>query len=236
MDDRITASIPEMFRLVDTNGVITDCDYLYADVLGYSIDEIVGTPLLDHTPERCRDELVAFFESCKKTDRTYTVGRSILLTSIDDEIEVMQTVENLYDNERRLVGFSIVMREISHLEEMRKMYNVSARDGYEHKSVMHRSVNYTGIIIDCNQTYLDNLGYSKEDVIGVDMVLHTADRSKNNLTAHMENWRNRIRDTAKIWMLRKDGSEFPVSLVATDERNAKGELVGRTVALRPIDA
>jgi len=42
-------------------------------------------------------------------------------------------------------------------------------------------------------------------------------------------------DTSKIWMLANDGSEFPAMITATDERNEDGVLVGRTVALKPVD-
>ena len=234
MGRNIGTSIPELYRSVDMDGVILDCNQQYADRLGYTMDEVLGTPFFDHTPEAHRNRLRANFEEWKRTE-SHSPGKIFLQTKSGEEFEVMLAVESRYDNNKKLVGRNATLREVSLLEEMRKMYNVSARDGYEHPDIMHRSVNYNGIIIDTNQTYLDKLGYTKDEVIGVSLLHHTASRSKGNLSAHMENWRNGIHDTAKIWMRRKDGSEFPVSLTATDETDSDGVLVGRTVALRPVD-
>jgi len=234
MGRSIGTSIPELYRSVDTNGIILDCNHVYAERLGYNVDEVIGASFLDHTPEQHRHRLKASFEEWKRTE-AHAAGRIVLETESGEQFEVMLAVESRYDSNKRLVGRNAIMREITPLEEMRKMYNVSAREGYEHPLIMHRSVNYKGIIIDVNQTYLDKLGYTKEEVIGVNLLHHTAPRSKGNIGAHMENWRNGIHDTAKIWMLRKDGSEFPVTLTATDERDEDGTLVGRTVALRPVE-
>ena len=233
MGRNIGTSIPELYRSVDINGIILDCNHQYAERLGYTIDDVLGTPFFDHTPESHRNRLRASFDEWKKTE-AHTPGRIFLETKSGEQFEVMLTAESRYDDNKQLVGRNATMREISHLEEMRKMYNVTSREGYEHPEIMHRSVNYNGIIIDTNQTYLDKLGYTKEEVIGVSLMHHTAGRSKGNLSAHMENWRNDIHDTSKIWMRRKDGSEFAVSLTATDEKDPDGVLVGRTVSLRPL--
>lgn len=233
MERNIKASIPELYRSVDTDGVILDCNQQYADRLGYTVDEVLGTPFFDHTPEGSRNKLRDSFEEWKKTQDN-TVGRILLQTKSGEEFEVMLVIESRYDDDKKLVGRNAIMREITHLEEMRKTFNVSAKEGYENPEIMHRSVNYNGIIIDTNQTYLDKLGYTKEEIIGVSLLHHTAGRSKGNISTHMENWRNGIHDTAKIWMKKKDGSEFPVSLTAVDEKTGE-TLIGRTVALKPLN-
>ena len=234
MSRSIGTSIPELYRSVDTNGIILDCNHAYAERLGYSLDEIIGISFYEHTPEEHRHRLKASFEEWQKTE-AHAAGRIFLETESGEQFEVMLAVEAWYNHHNQLGGRNATMREISHLEEMRKMYDISSRAEYENPDVMYRSVNYNGIIIDTNQTYLDKLGYTKEEVIGVNLLHHTADRSKGNIASHMENWRNGIHDNSNIWMRRKDGSEFPVSLTATDERSLDGTLVGRTVALKPID-
>lgn len=232
MGRSIGTSIPEMFRSVDLNGIIIDCNHTYVERLGYEFEEVIGKSFLDHTPEKYRDSLLANFDEWKKTE-AHSAGHIFLMTKSGEEFEVMLAASSLYDDARNLIGRNSTMREIAHLEEMAKMYDVSSREGYEHPEILHRSVNYKGIIIDCNKTYVEKLGYTKEEVIGVNLLEHTAPRSRGNISAHMENWRNGIHDTAKIWMLRKDKSEFLVTLTATDERDEDGALVGRTVALRP---
>ena len=51
----------------------------------------------------------------------------------------------------------------------------------------------------------------------------------------MENWRAGHTTASKIWMKRKDGSEFLTSLSATNETDKDSTIVGRMVALKPIE-
>ena len=78
------------------------------------------------------------------------------------------------------------MRVMSDIKAMQDMYNVGAREGYEDPKIMRRSVDYIGTIVDCSQSYLDNLGYTKDEVVGISLYEHTAPRSKGNLHANME--------------------------------------------------
>ena len=80
------------------------------------------------------------------------------------------------------------------------------------------------------------MGYERDEIIGISLYEHTASRSQGNLHVNMHNWRVGHNDAAKIWMRRKDGSEFPTHLVATDETDKDGVIVGRTVSLKPLDA
>ena len=233
MGRSIMTSIPELYRSVDMDGVILDCNNAYFERLGYTLEEVIGTLFFDHTPDEDRYRLRANFEEWKKTE-THAAGRIRLETKNGETFEVVLDVKSRYDDNKNLVGRNSIMREVSYLDAMRKMYNKSSQEGYESTEVLHRSVNYNGIIIDVNQKYLDELGFTKDEVIGVSLLQHTSRKSRGNLSAHMENWRNGVNDNAKIWMRRKDGSEFPVMLVATNEKDADGALIGRTVALTPI--
>ena len=127
------------------------------------------------------------------------------------------------------------MRDLADIKRMQDLYNVGARDSYADSNDLIRSVDYMGIIIDCNQTYLDSLGYKKNGVVGISLYEHTAPRSKGNLHANMENQRTEHTSASKIWMKRKDGSEFLTSLSATNETDKDGTIVGRTVALKPVE-
>ncbi len=227
----INAKIPELYRSVDMDGVIVDCGERYARLLGHTIDEVIGTSFFNHTPAAGREDLKASFEAWKGAESN--VAKRIQLEAKDGEItDVILTVTNRYED-GKLVGRDAVMREVSHIKDLQDMYNVHARDGYEDPDIMRRSVNYIGVIMDCNQTYLDKLGYTREETIGTSLYEHTAVRSKGNLATNMENWRAGYRTRSNIWMRRKDGSEFQVALTSTDEVDGDGTVVGRTVDLKP---
>ena len=231
----IQAEIPQMFHSVDMNGTIVDCGMRYLDKLGYTKNEVIGTSFFDHTPAETRKDLKASFAAWKNNNNNKTnVAKQIQLETKDGRIiDVVLTVQNRYENDR-LVGRDAVMHEVSDIKKLQDAYNVGARDNYEDPNTMRRSVDYIGVIIDCNKTYLDRLGYTREEVIGISLYEHTAPKSRGHLNANMENWRLGHRYESKTYMLRKDGSEFLVDLTSTDETDSSGHILGKTTSLKPL--
>ena len=66
----IQATIPILYRSVDMDGIIRDCNMHYALRLGYSVEEVIGASVLDHTTERYRKEMVARIAKWRDTPAT----------------------------------------------------------------------------------------------------------------------------------------------------------------------
>lgn len=229
----IHARIPELYHSVDMDGIIVDCGERYAAKLGYSMDDVVGTPFFDYAPEPAREDLRASFETWKKTGNVASAKRTQLETRDGDTVGVILTATNRYENDK-LAGRDTTMREISHIKILQDLYDVHARPDYDDSAVMRRSVSYIGVIIDCNQSYLDGIGYERDEVIGASIYSHTGARSLGNLAANMENWMAGYKTYSRVWVKRKDGSEFQAGLYSTDETDSDGTVVGRTVSIKPI--
>ena len=229
----INARIPELYHSVDMDGVIVDCGERYAAKLGYAIDEVLGTPFFDHIPASAREDLKASFDEWKMTGNTAAAKRIQLDAKNGGTVDVILTVTNRYED-GKLAGRDATMREVSHIKALQNLYNVHARPDYEDSPTMRRSVSYIGVIIDCNQSYLDGLGYTKDEVVGASLYEHTGVRSRGNLAANMENWRVGYKTYSNIWMKRKDGSEFRAGLYSTDETDSEGTIIGRTVSIKPL--
>lgn len=231
---QIRAAIPVMFRSVGMSGKIEDCNEYYAVRMGYTIDEVIGSSILDHSPESEHKELLAMLKEWKVAPATHVAKRTQLKTKTGEVMTVYRTFRKKYKDDV-VVGMDSELRDIVAIKKIQNIYNIKARNDYEDPKVLRRSVDYMGTIVECSQSYLDKLGYTRDEVIGISLYEHTAYRSKGNLHANMENWRSGFRDKAVIWMRRKDGSEFPTMLTSTDEKDKKGNIVGRTVALIPIE-
>ena len=230
----IQATIPILYRSVDLDGVIVDCNQAYADRLGYTVEEIIGVSLFDHATKDTREVLRQAFVDWTVSQKTNIPVRIKLEAKDGEIIDVVRTFRNRYDGDD-VVGIDSSIVEFSYIKELQDLYNVGARDGYEDPNIMRRSVDYIGTVIDCSQSYLDNMGYTKDQVVGISLYEHTASRSKGNLHSNMNNWRIGLHSPSKIWMKRKDGSEFPTFLTSVDETNKEGIVVGRTVSLKIID-
>jgi PAS domain S-box-containing protein len=110
------------------------------------------------------------------------------------------------------------------------------RQLYEGSPQMYRTINLDGIIIDCNQSYVKNLGYStKDQVIGHSIFEHVAIESIDAMRESFEEWRrNGIVRNKEVWLKRMDGSSFPVLINANNLYGDDGTLVGSNTVIIDI--
>lgn len=133
-----------------------------------------------------------------------------LLTSHREEI-----IENQYEMERLESWY-------------RKLYDCSPQ--------MQRTINLDGVIIDCNQAYVNNLGYSKnEEVIGHSIYEHVATDNADAMRESFEEWRRngKVRNK-EVRLRRKDGSTFSVLINANNLYDDEGNLAGSNTVLVDI--
>jgi len=123
------------------------------------------------------------------------------------------------------------LRESTHeLKVSRQKY----QEMYDKAPDPYRSINANGTIIDCNEAYVKSLGFAKkEDILGHSIFEHTAEQSMDDMKKSFEEWKRTGAVTNRqVWMKRKDGSAFPVSLSATsiyDEQT--GDLIGSNTVI-----
>ena len=112
---------------------------------------------------------------------------------------------------------------------------IKYRNIYDSSPVLQRTVNTNGIILECNQAYVKNFGYSKEDVLGKSLFDHTAEKSIDDMHKTFETWKKSGRvENIEIWFKRKDGSVFPGLVSANNIYDDKGKLIGSNTAIRDI--
>lgn len=107
---------------------------------------------------------------------------------------------------------------------------------YDGSPVMRRTLDSEGRIINCNTTYVKNLGYSsKDEVLGRSAFEHTAPESLDEMHKALAEWANTgsIRNK-DLWLKRKDGTVFPVLLNATNLYDDEGRLIGSNTAIIDI--
>jgi len=232
---KIRKTLPELFRSVDLNGIIIDCNEDYAKRLGYTVDEVIGMSLFDHSPASDKHQISDSFETWKKSGSVY--NRKINLLSKDQEVvKVLLTSNNRYSSDGKLIGSATILRDISEIKWLQDLVKIKKYESlYENSPDLYRTVNYHGIIIDCNKAYVDKLGYTKDEAIGMNLLDHTSDQSVSNMRVNMANWRNTGEGkTTEVWMKKKDGGEFPAQLTPTNLYDDDNALIGRNVVIKDI--
>ncbi|HSB83287.1 MAG TPA: ATP-binding protein [Nitrosarchaeum sp.] len=107
------------------------------------------------------------------------------------------------------------------------------RSLYEDSPELYRTINTEGIILDCNTSYVNSLGYTKEEIIGSSIFDHVAEGSASDLKTSFESWRNEGHLTSReIWFKKKDGSIFPTLLSASNLYDENGKLIGSNTVIR----
>ncbi|MGI0045761.1 MAG: two-component system sensor histidine kinase NtrB [Nitrosotalea sp.] len=106
---------------------------------------------------------------------------------------------------------------------------------YEKSPDLLRTIDINGIIVDCNQVYVDSLRYSKNEILGKSILAHTADISMKEMQDALKSWKDTgITKTREIWLKRKDGNIFPTLLSAINLHDKNDKMIGRIVSLRDM--
>lgn len=231
----IRTTLEPMFRLVDLDGTIIDCNYKYARMLGYVKDEIVGMSIFDHTPGDKRDVIHDIFENWK--NRIPVNNRRFpLLTKSGKVFDVLITVEDVLGVDGKLARSRTTLLDYEEVNQLQDLVKLSKYESlYENSPDMYRTVNVEGVIVDCNPAYAKKLGYTKAEVIGRNLAEHTADRAVSAMLINMAKWRiDGVCKPVEVWMKKKDNTEFPALVTPTNLFDEDGALLGRNVVIQDL--
>jgi len=115
------------------------------------------------------------------------------------------------------------------------MQQTEARKILKDAPVMWRRINSIGVILDCNSTYANKLGYAKSEIIGKSIFEHVPKESWEVMNDSLKAWfeTGNVTDR-KITFKKQDGSTFPVILQATSLYDEKKNLLGSNTVIFDI--
>jgi len=150
-------------------------------------------------------------------------------------LSVSGTDESSDKSKRRLFSSrreEIIEKQFNEIKRLESRY----RNLYEGAPDLYRTIDTQGTIIDCNKSYVINLGFStKDEVIGHSIFEHTAENDLEAMRNSFDEWRRTgdVRNR-EVWFKKKDGTIFPVLISATSLYDDHGNLIGSNSAI--IDA
>ena len=120
------------------------------------------------------------------------------------------------------------------LERYEKM-SEKYRNLYDNSPDLYRTINLDGIILDCNKTYAEKLGYTKEEIVGKTIFEHVAENSLRLLQDAYYTWKTTgTVSSREVWFMRKDHTIFPALLSAANLYDNDGTLIGSNTAIRDM--
>ncbi len=230
---------PDLLRTIDLNGIILNCNKSYAQNLGYEKNEIIGSSILKHTAERSHADLEKGIAEWKLTGMISNI--EIWLKRKDgSSFPTLFSGNNLYDENGKLTGRTVAFRDISDIyaartrieqdeKKITEQYNdlkkinfllaeseTRFRSLYDTSPDLMRTIDHEGKITDCNDAYASDLGYTKQEILGMSIFDHTAEQSMDPMRQIFGSWRSGHGiQNKEVWMKRKDGTVFPALLSAT---------------------
>lgn len=131
-------------------------------------------------------------------------------------------------------SFNSMVQSLKESTHQLKMSKQKYQEMYDKAPDPYRSIDSEGRIVDCNEAYVRTLGFGrKEEVIGRLIFEHTAEQSIGDMQKSFEEWKKTgTVANRQMWMKRKDGSVFPVSLSATSiYYEQTGDLIGSNTVI-----
>ena len=130
-------------------------------------------------------------------------------------------------------SFKSMVDAVKRSEELISAAERKYRELYESSPDLYSTINTNGVIIDCNKSYAERLGYTKEEIIGTEIFNYTShiDAMKNAL----ETWKQTGSvKSSEIWLKTKEGTTFPTLLSASNLYDENANLVGSNTILKDI--
>ncbi|GEM_PF-886768 len=132
-------------------------------------------------------------------------------------------------------SFNLMTESLKNAVTSIKLAETKYRQLYDRSPDLYRTINTSGIILDCNDAYAKSLGYTKEEIIGKSIFDHVDETSLDELNDSFVAWKKEGHVTSRqIWLKRRDGTVFPGLLSATSLYDEKGQLTGSNTTIRDI--
>ncbi|WP_162287755.1 two-component system sensor histidine kinase NtrB [Candidatus Nitrosotalea okcheonensis] len=110
---------PDLYRTINIDGIILDCNKTYASKLGYSKEDIIGKTIFEHVAENSQKLLQDAYDTWKTTG--VVSSREIWLRRKDQTIfPVLLSATSLYGNDGTLVGSNTTIKDMTEIYNAKK--------------------------------------------------------------------------------------------------------------------
>ncbi len=232
-------SAVDNFILLDSKLNIIDINKETLISIGLSEKKIIGKNIVDLYPDVKESNRYDEYMEVLRTDKPLILEDVVTHPKYGKKhyrVKVFKVEGSLGTistdiTERKLVEEKL-KQTLVELKKSEEMYE----DLYENAPDMYASIDQkTAVIIRCNKTFAQNLGYTKERIVGrpVFEIYHPDCMEDVKKTLQSFKKTGKVQDV-ELQVKRKDGSKIEVSLNASAVRDKQGNVIYSVSALRDI--
>ncbi len=236
-------------------GVISAFNAAAETLLGYRATDLIG-----------KEKMEIFFspEEIKKQTKLIGVSRNrivkssfglfaadvnegnrverewIFTTQAGELIPILMSITTIRDAEQQLIGYLGIGSDISKRKVMEKQLQTAMndlQDLYDYAPCGYHSIDKNGYFVHINQTELQWLGYTREEVVGKMKFTDIINQNDHTFKDKFETFKNQGKiENVQFDIIGKGGQIVPVVLNATAVYDEKGDfLMTRSVMLDNAD-
>lgn len=150
-------------EVMDRRGVLTDCNAMLEDVLGYSREALIGKPATDFMSERSKTLLEE--KLADLTPESFVESEVEFVRQDGNKIMVWRRSKGIFNRHGKLTGLVAYSRDITERMKAVKQISILAR-ALEQSSVSILIADYRGRIEYINFEFTELTGYTYEEVVG----------------------------------------------------------------------
>jgi PAS domain S-box-containing protein len=224
-------STSELICITDVENRFTFANKAFLQAYGYVLEEIIGkTPEVLFSP----NNPPGLLEEILTSTREFGWQGEVLDRRKDGtEFPVHLSTSLIRDRKGEVLGLMGVARDITEQKRAQEQISLLA-DAIQSTQEFISIADTSNRFMFVNRAFLEAYGYSQAEVLGRSPEFLYASRNPSGLcnsvfgdTLH-GGWRG------EIWNVRKDGSEFPISLSTSQIRDARGRTLGLIGVARDI--
>lgn len=166
-------SIGDGVITTDTNGCITRMNQVAEHLCGWKAEEADGRPLCEvfniinaKTHKKADDPIGRVLESGKRIGLS---NHTVLVSKDGSEYYIVDSAAPIRNNSGKILGVVIVFADVTEKykkEERLRESEEHFKNLFENAPLGYQSLDENGCLIDVNQTWLETLGYGRDEVIG----------------------------------------------------------------------
>ena len=218
--------------LMDSRGTYLYVNPEYTNITGYTLEDVLkdGNWLVKSYPDReCRKEVTRFRNenfTGKYVDRTYSV------ICRDCSVKEIEFRKAILDDGRAIITLSDITEKRRAAEALRESEEKFRTLFEDSKDAIYIATK-EGRFIDCNNSFLNLFGYSREEAMNVNArtTYFSAEDHRNFLKTILDN--GAVRDY-EVRLLKKNGTLMDCLLTTSERKSENGTIIGYQGIVRDI--
>ena len=227
----ILDEMDEGYYETDLAGTFTFFNDSMCRMLGYSRKELMGMNYRDYTPE---EDVKAMFAKYNGVYRTGKPVKGLPYKTIRKDgstVHAEVSVLPLRNEQGETVGFRGIRRDVT---ERRRMEEDLRQSEERYRTILdemdegYYELDLNGNLTFCNDSYRQALGYSAEEITGMNYADFTAEPDRDRMFQMFTDIyrKGKLMESFTCQALRKDGGTLTVESAASPLRDKEGQIVG----------